>query len=112
LLAEQLGADIDGKDYDGMTPLMHASYTNELNMMEKLLDSGADVHVHDAHGDTALHHAMHNGVEEQVRLMLKFGANVFATNKCVCMVHVCFSPILYVIWASMLVCMAQDALRP
>lgn len=77
----ELGADIDGADYQGWTAVVHASYVHEPDMIEYLLSKGASLAVRDLNGDTPLHHAMHNGMEAHVRTMLKYGADVFAENR-------------------------------
>jgi ankyrin repeat protein len=75
------GADIEGQDHMGWTPLMHAVFSGEEAMAARLLARGAAVDSRDWTGNTALHHALHYGHEEMVRLLLVNGADVFAENR-------------------------------
>lgn len=53
LLLER-GADINTKDKDNTTVLMHAAESGHMDMARLLLQNGADMNAKDKHGDTAL----------------------------------------------------------
>jgi len=55
LLAE--GADVDGKDARGITPLGVAVGFNKIPIIKEFLQANADVEVTDPKGNTALHYA-------------------------------------------------------
>ena len=48
------GADVNRKDLNGFTPLMHCEFNWE--GVELLIDSGADVNIRNNNGETVLHH--------------------------------------------------------
>lgn len=51
------GADVNGKDQKGITPLGVAVGFNKIPVIQLLLESGADVEQTDPKGNTALHYA-------------------------------------------------------
>ena len=51
------GADIDGKDKRGITPLGVAVGFNKISFVEMLLEKGVNVETCDPKGNTALHYA-------------------------------------------------------
>ena len=51
------GADVNGKDKRGITPLGVAVGFNKIAVVEELLARGADVEACDPKGNTALHYA-------------------------------------------------------
>ena len=56
-----LGADIDARDSDGMTPLLHAAAeARDAKTIRHLLQAGADINLRDAKGMSALLHAAYN----------------------------------------------------
>lgn len=82
------GANINAKDADGMTALMHAANFARDKVTKLRLKHGADVNAKDKSGNTALMFAA--GQEEQyikiendkvVRLLLEHGAEVDAKNE-------------------------------
>ncbi len=72
----ELGAQVDGKDTDGGTPLMIASEYGHSNLVEILLKAGAEVNLADKHGFTSLIEALVNDHAQIVELLLKAGADV------------------------------------
>jgi ankyrin repeat protein len=64
---------INGRDIDGMTPLMWALYDEHDNVqvIQALLDRGADVHIKDNKGRTALYWGMKKGNNARVALIKK-----------------------------------------
>jgi ankyrin repeat protein len=58
LLAE--GADVDGKDDRGITPLGVAVGFNKIPIIKEFLEAGPNVEVTDPKGNTALHYAAGN----------------------------------------------------
>ncbi|KAJ4439915.1 ankyrin repeat and MYND domain-containing protein 2 [Periplaneta americana] len=79
LLQHKLKVDI--YDENGMTPLQHASYKGNKEIVQMLLDQGADVNSgkHE-HAYTALHFAALSGNAELCHLLLMAGAKSQATN--------------------------------
>uniref|UniRef100_A0A8C6TKY8 BCL3 transcription coactivator n=1 Tax=Neogobius melanostomus TaxID=47308 RepID=A0A8C6TKY8_9GOBI len=70
------GADINAMDIkSGLTPLMHAVESNNVNMVHFLIENGCDVNSQSYSGNTALHCACGRGQVDTVRLLLKNGAD-------------------------------------
>jgi ankyrin repeat protein len=73
------GADVNTRDVDGTTALMHSVIESDVTMMKLLLDSGAEVNSKNAQGSTAL---MYAAVSlEKTRLLLARGADVNVRGK-------------------------------
>jgi ankyrin repeat protein len=70
------GADINGVDKHGKTPLIHASRYGNLPTMKLLLARGALVNLADAHGWTPLHFAANNGCKESITTLIDAGAEL------------------------------------
>jgi ankyrin repeat protein len=68
----QRGADVNARDEDRATALMHAAADADLPTMKLLLEKGADVNATSKSGATALVWALHH--VEKVRLLLSHGA--------------------------------------
>ena len=73
--------DVDVRNKDGDTPLILAAETNQVEMVDMLLNFGADVDVRNKDGDTPLIHAAKTDQVEIVDMLLRFGADVDAVNK-------------------------------
>ena len=68
--------NVDTRDEDGRTPLMHAvlAAKSDPDIVRLLIDRGADVNAADKKGWTALHFAAQAGNAELVRTLLESGA--------------------------------------
>ena len=75
------GAEIDGTNKSGSTPLIVASSERQKEVAAYLLENGADVNITNNHDDTALMVAAEKGSFEIVKLLLSAGARVNAQNK-------------------------------
>lgn len=74
------GAQVDGRDARGITPLGVAVGFNKLPVVRALLDNGADVALIDARGNTALHYAAGYGRKDAAEVLLAAGAVATVTN--------------------------------
>jgi ankyrin repeat protein len=70
------GADIESRDPDGLTPLIHAVVAGNTEIVETLIQRGANINVWNAEGETALMTAVWWGQRGIVDLLLKVGANI------------------------------------
>lgn len=75
------GANINAKDTDGMTALMHAANFARDKVTKLLLKHGADVKIRDSSGKTALMYAADHEKDDVARLLLEHGADVNAKDK-------------------------------
>ncbi|CAG0887427.1 unnamed protein product [Darwinula stevensoni] len=79
-------ADLNAQDFQGMTPLMLATFHGNENCVKALLYYAEHTSVQfridaqDIHGDTALHIAVRWGFQGIVSLLLDAGANVSVAN--------------------------------
>jgi ankyrin repeat protein len=73
------GADVNTRDFDGTTALMHSVIESDVTMMKLLLDSGAEVNAKNTLGSTALMYAAVN--LEKARLLLDRGADLNVRGK-------------------------------
>ncbi|KAK0081420.1 hypothetical protein PV325_012209 [Microctonus aethiopoides] len=72
---------IDFVDDNGMSPLQHACYKGNKEIVQMLLDQGADVNLcQHEHAYTALHFAALSGNAELCHLLMSYGAKLTATN--------------------------------
>lgn len=76
----QHGADINAKDVEGMTSLMHAVKTTDLTLINGLLEYGADPNLQDNDGWTAAMHAVRQNDGKVIRLLAKFRADFEQLN--------------------------------
>ena len=74
-LLVQAGADINGKNYDGRTPLIYAVDNMEDSMALLLLQMGACVHAQQKNGYNALCYAIRNNNTGLVSALLRRGAD-------------------------------------
>jgi ankyrin repeat protein len=70
------GAEINAKDYCGMTPLHAASKFRNLKAMKLLLENGADMDARNNDNDTPIGTASHFGTLGAVQLLVEHGADV------------------------------------
>jgi ankyrin repeat protein len=70
------GAQVNERDRQGYTPLMHASWNGQQALVERLINSGADINVRDNSGFTALMYAAIYGHNKIVQLLILRGAKV------------------------------------
>jgi hypothetical protein len=74
----KVGAEVEARNVDGMTPLHCASATGREAVVRLLLDRGAEVRAATSKGVTPLHVASQYGHAAVVRLLLERGADVRA----------------------------------
>jgi ankyrin repeat protein len=77
------GADMEGRDDDGCTPLHHASTRNRLEFIELLMNQGANLEARNGRGDAPLYSVCKNSDRHDdngVYLLLDGGANMQARN--------------------------------
>lgn len=73
LLAD--GADVNARDREGMTPLMHAALLGNQDLVDLLLSKGAKVNLADNFGVTALMQAAWAGHSQIVQALISAGAD-------------------------------------
>ena len=78
LIAE--GADVNGQDSAGETPLYWAVYSGHLDMAKLLIEKGARVETTNRMGETVLHLAAGKGDRKMVEFLLDQGAKLEAMN--------------------------------
>lgn len=77
----ELGADVDLRTQDGLTPLHCAAMAGEAGSVVELINAGADVDGLDSSRNTALHWAALNGHDEVVDCLLPLTNPVLRTTK-------------------------------
>ncbi|MHC4157771.1 MAG: ankyrin repeat domain-containing protein [Planctomycetota bacterium] len=75
------GADIDSRDYEGMTPLHLVAFLGHERTARLLIHRGADVNAMNDKGETALHLAAEGGWLEIIKLLLEAGADINIKTK-------------------------------
>lgn len=74
------GADVNGADGSGRTPLLEATFGGHFDAVDLLVKRGAEVNAKDKDGWTALMEAASKGRTEIVRLLLARGADPKAAS--------------------------------
>ena len=75
------GADVNGKTYDGETPLFHAAWHNLRDVVELLINRGANINAQNNDGQSALFDAAGgNDARDVAELLLDLGLDVNATD--------------------------------
>jgi hypothetical protein len=75
------GADVNGRNREGLTPLMQASTQADVEVVQSLLDAGAKIDLRDDDGQSALHHAADEADAEVLKALLDAGASVDARDE-------------------------------
>jgi ankyrin repeat protein len=74
----EVGCDIDEKDAEQRTPLYHACYNTNLDIVKILLNAAAEINAQGGYFGNALQAASYRGHEPIVKLLLDSGADVNA----------------------------------
>jgi ankyrin repeat protein len=73
----ELGSDINSVSKDGNTPLWHAAYCQNTELIEYLLLAGAQVDISDNSGRTPLKASLHRkGGLTSARILIEYGADI------------------------------------
>ena len=84
------GMDINEKDEDGCTPLMHAFVWKDITLPKVLIDLGADINTKDVNRVTPLMYALKYGNAECAKRLVDMGADLFTGDDILC-----FTPLHY-----------------
>jgi len=76
----EAGADVNGKNRTGGTPIMTAAEADDVLALQFLLKHGANINQQDDYGWTALCYAAALGKTDAVRALVKAGADVNLCN--------------------------------
>lgn len=79
------GADVNEKDYNGLTAIYYATQNGEYEMTKLLINNGADYEVRDPFGNTPLSNAIfyykkNNSGDSLIKLLIDVGADINAKN--------------------------------
>ena len=77
----QAGADINGTDDRGRTPVMAATHGNKPETVQALIEAGADVNMRDHRLDNPFLYAGAEGLLDILRLTIAAGADTRLTNR-------------------------------
>jgi len=77
----QAGADINGRDARGRTPLMAATHGNQPETVRALIRGGADINLQDDRRDNPFLYAGAEGLLEILKLTIEAGADTKLTNR-------------------------------
>ncbi|MFO1445125.1 ankyrin repeat domain-containing protein [Bacillus sp. Bva_UNVM-123] len=75
------GANINGQDIEGRTPVMIATYNNDAEMVKVLIEAGADVNIRDHMKNNPFLYAGAEGYLEILKLTIAAGADPTITNR-------------------------------
>ncbi len=76
-----LGADVNAKNAERLTPLHVAAFLNSDRAIEELIAKGGDVNAADNESRTPLHLAAYSGNAQAVKTLVQKGANIEAVEK-------------------------------
>lgn len=68
----RVGVDIEGRNINGLTPLMAAAEFGHSDIARLLLEHGADIHAQTSYGDTAQRIAEKMGFQELARIISEY----------------------------------------
>ena len=77
----KVGADINTRDGQGRTPILAATYGNNVDTVKALIKAGADINLQDHKLDNPFLYAGAEGFLEIVKLMNDVGADPAITNR-------------------------------
>lgn len=77
----QAGADINGTDERGRTPIMAATHGNQVEIVQALIQAGANIHLQDHRKDNPFLYAGAEGLLEILKLIIAAGADTKLTNR-------------------------------
>ena len=83
-LVQQLlrdGADLNGRDARGRTPIMAATHANKPAIVKLLIQAGADINLQDEIKDNPFLYAGAEGRLEVLKLLIDAGADTRSTNR-------------------------------
>ena len=75
------GADVNGRDARGRTPLMAATHGTQAKSVRVLLQAGADINLRDNRSDNPFLYAGAEGLAEILSLAIEAGADTKLTNR-------------------------------
>lgn len=80
ILKECVKKDANGRDENGMTPVLWAAFEGHLEALRLLVGKGGDPDRADIFGNTALHLAAARGHYSCVDFLVKFGCNLYSLD--------------------------------
>jgi hypothetical protein len=75
------GADVNAKDNEGSSTLLHSCFVDDSKIAELLVRSGADINVQDNFGITPLIYSCSEGYINLAKLLVKYGADINMRTK-------------------------------
>jgi len=75
------GANLNGRDAQGRTPIMAATHGNQVETVRTLLEAGADINLQDNRKDNPFLYAGAEGLLEILRLAIESKADTHLTNR-------------------------------
>ena len=75
------GADINGRDALGRTPVMAATHGNQVDVVRLLIQAGADINIRDNRMDNPFLYAGAEGLLDILKLAIDAGADTRLTNR-------------------------------
>lgn len=77
----EAGADLNGQDAQGRTPVMAATHGNQVATVQALIEAGADINLRDNRLDNPFLYAGAEGLLDILRLTIAAGADTKLTNR-------------------------------